>query len=108
MKHYTKWSWCPYERKWLCRYVDLTEKHWFDTITKHTVYADGEEPPLLRVEVKYHSRDLGRTTWDGKKYWEPAGIYSIAKEDKKELHRLLKVWFQNCEFRYSYGWRAKG
>lgn len=102
MKHYTKWKWCPYERKWICGYVELTEDHWFDGIGEYIVYADGEEPPLVRVEVKYHNREFGRRHWDGTKYWEPAGIYSIAKADKKELHRLLKVWFPNCEFRYKY------
>ena len=102
MKHYTKWKWCPENRKWICEYVELTEDHWFDDIGEHVVYADGEEPPLVRVEVKYHSKDYGKHHWTGQKHWEPAGIYSIAKEDKKELHRLLKVWFPNCEFRYKY------
>ena len=105
MKHYIEWRWCSKNRKWLCRYTELTENKWFDAGRRHdgsVVYTDGEEPPLVRVEVKYHSRDVGRYLWDGRKWWEPAGIYSIEKKDKNELHRLLKIWFPNCEFRYKY------
>ena len=102
MKHYTKWKWCHENRKWICEYVELNEDHWFDGVADHVIYNDGEEPMLYRVEVKYHSKEHGRRDWRGRKYWEPAGIYSIAREDKRELHRLMKFWFPNCEYKYEY------
>lgn len=105
MKHYIKWDYDKENRNWHCQYTELTDSQWFDAekrVDGTVSYALGEEPRLLRVEVKYHSKDYGRLQFNGNKYWECAGMYIIEKADKSELHRLLKGWFPRCEFRYKY------
>ena len=111
MKHYVRMklngdnSWkSEEENEWVYEYIELNENQWFDGGTRvdgKGTWKCGEEPKLIHVIASYWSRDVGRYGWRGR-YFEPAGDYFIAKEDKKELHRLIKIWYPNCEFRYRY------
>ena len=115
MKHYNKVVCLPDTNKLIYDYTELTEDRWFDDgkrIDGHGEWNYGEEPQALYIEVKYWSRDSGRFMNNGNRCWESAGIYKIAEEDKRELHRLLKIGFPNCEFRYKcmellFSWFAR-
>lgn len=105
MKHYNKLVY-NYGDTILYDYTELTEDHWFDC-GQERVDGEGswkyeERPHLMFVEARYWSREYGRRCYNGNKFWEYAGRYTIEKEDLKELQRLLKIWFPNCEFRYKY------
>ena len=104
MKHYLKIIYDANEDEILYDYKELTPTCWFGSgnpIDGYGKWKVEERPSLQIVHVKYWSRDVGRYTWSGRKYWESAGDYRIEKKDRKQLHKLLKVWFPNCEFRYS-------